>query len=194
MFELPTSICIDGKQFGIRNDGDYRVILDCFSALQDETLSETERIFVSCIIFYDKMDTVEDLNILPNLQTAVKEMFKFFNCGQDEVQDNVKHPKLVDWKHDEQMIAAEINKVAGQEVRALPYLHWWTFMGFYNTIGEGSFSNIISIRYKRAKGKKLEDYEKEFVRENPQFFMYDARTIEQKEQEQLLKQIWNSGE
>ena len=48
----------------------------------------------------------------------------------------------------------------------MPYLHWWAFLGLFYEIGEGLFSQVINIRLKKAKNKKLEKYEKEFYREH----------------------------
>lgn len=64
------------------------------------------------------------------------------------------------------MIIPEVNKVLGYEVRMPKETHWWTFMGAYMGIGEGLFSNVLNIRQKKAKGKKLEKYEKEFESAN----------------------------
>ena len=51
------------------------------------------------------------------------------------------------------MIIADINKVAGTEVRSLSFLHWWTFLSFFHAIGEGQLSTLISIREKLRTGK-----------------------------------------
>ena len=40
MFEIPTTIELNGKEFNIRNKGDYRTILDCFAALEDAELDK----------------------------------------------------------------------------------------------------------------------------------------------------------
>jgi hypothetical protein len=75
-------------------------------------------------------------------------------------------PKLLDWDQDAQVIIADINKVAGTEVRSLPFLHWWTFLSFFHAIGEGQLSTLISIREKLRTGKKLEKWEQEYCRRN----------------------------
>ena len=64
------------------------------------------------------------------------------------------------------MIVADVNKVAGTEIRALPFLHWWTFVSYFNAIGEGQLSTLVSIREKLRKGKKLEKREQEYYRKN----------------------------
>ena len=63
-------------------------------------------------------------------------------------------------------IAADINKVAGQEVRSAPFVHWWTFLSWFHGIGEGQLSLLVGIREKLRKGKKLEPHEKEYYREH----------------------------
>lgn len=64
-------------------------------------------------------------------------------------------------------------------------------MGYYMSIGEGSLSTIVSIRDKIMTGKKLEKYESKFKRDNPQYFNWNKNTVEQKEAEDWVKDIWN---
>ena len=73
-------------------------------------------------------------------------------------------PRLLDWRQDAALIAADVNRVAGCEVRALPYLHWWTFLACFNAIGEGQLSTVVGIRDKLRRGKKLEPWEQEYYR------------------------------
>lgn len=56
-----------------------------------------------------------------------------------------------------------MNKAAGFETRTVKYLHWWTFLGYFNEIGEGLFSSVIGIRQKLNKGKKLENTSRSFT-------------------------------
>ena len=41
------------------------------------------------------------------------------------------------------------------------------------------------------KGKKLEKHEREFRRSNPQYFIWDSRTKEQVEGDELIRALWN---
>ena len=72
----------------------------------------------------------------------------------------------MDWEQDACIILPAVNRVLGGEVRAMPYLHWWTFLGAYMEIGESLFSTVLSIRDKRARGRKLETWEQEFYKAN----------------------------
>ena len=194
MYEIPTKLTIEGKEFQIRNNGDYRMVLDCFKALQDAELSKQERLFASLIIFYSEINSLEDLEKFPDLSEAVTQMYYFFNCGQtQEIGRNVNY-KLIDWEQDEQLICSAINRVANTEVRAESYIHWWTFMGYYSAVGESLFSTVVRIRDKIIRNKKLEKFEREFRIDNPEYFVWNARSIEAQEADALLKELWNSGE
>ena len=193
MYTLPTSIQIGDKEFKIRENGDFRLVLDCFNALNDEELNMEERIISCLIIFYDSMTCYEDLLEIPDLEEAVLKMNEFFNCGQPESSNNSVNYKLVDWNKDSQIISSAINKVAGFETRSAPYIHWWTYIGYYMGVGESALATIVSIRNKIKTGKKLEKYEQEFTRENPQYFNWDSRTIQRKEDDLYIESLWNNN-
>ena len=169
MWSLPISVEIDGKEYAIRNKCDYRVVLDVISALNDEELEMEQRVECALFQFYgnDELDTVEKvLTSLNDIQIAIIEMMKIINLGKEETEEDNK-PKIMDWEHDFQQLAPPISRVLGYSVRdEKNYTHWYDFIGAYMEIGDCTFANIISIRNKRMKGKKLEDWEQEFYREN----------------------------
>jgi len=209
MYDIPTSIEVNGQSYAIQNQGDYRMVLDCFVALSDEDLDVQIRIFSALIIFYayfseDIPDDIEDENArfeicmkrlneldTDTLEQLIKQMYVFFNCG-DYQEDEKKSPKLIDWKEDSQLICSAINKVSGQEIRSVPYMHWWTFMGYYLAIGESPLASIVSIRHKIITGEKLEKYERKFQHENPKYFK-NINNKADKEYEEFIKSVWNKG-
>lgn len=192
MYGLPTTVTVNDTIYNIRDNGDFRMVLECFLVLNDVELSDNERILTFLLIFYEDFNEVENVLSLDQdtLKALIDNAFLFFNCGQKHTSGETNY-KTIDWKDDEQLISSAINKVAGKEIRAEIYLHWWTFMGYFNAIGESALSTVVGIRSKILKGKKLEKYEQEFKRDNPQYFMWDRRTLQQKEDDELLNQIWN---
>jgi len=194
MYFLQTSVQIGQASFEIRNKGDFRMVLDCFNALNDSELTEREQLYSALIIFYEDFNSLEDLldheELIPEL---FKEMTKFFDCGDEESKSNSGGYNLVDWNKDSNLICSAINNVAHQEVRALEYLHWWTFLGYYAAIGECTFSTIVTLRYKKAHGDKLEKYERKFIQENPNYFNIDMRSAAQKEADDYVKKLWGGG-
>lgn len=180
---------IEGCPYKIRNRGDYRVILDIFSVLEDPELEQKERIISALIIFYEDLNEVEDVYHLPNIESAVKSMYEFFDAGRGESAK--KSRKLIDWEGDSELICSAVNKVAGTEIRLEPYIHWWTFMSYYMSVGECILSTVVSIRDKTANGKKLEKWEQDYKLENPHYFNWKYKTVDEIDAENWLKSVWN---
>lgn len=161
MWDLPIAVEINGKNHPIRNKCDYRVVLDVICALNDSELTEEEKVKCALFIFY------EDISAIDDFDTAIKEMFRIINGDEEEEQNSDNKQKLMDWEHDFQQIAPPISRVLGYDVRTPDkYTHWYSFLGGYMEIGECTFSTIVSIRSKRAKGKKLDRWEEEYIREH----------------------------
>ena len=197
MYSLPTTITItNGKQYAITNDGDYRIILQCFEAIGDAELSEDERVLASLLIFYNEFNSFDDLLELTNeeMNELITSMFNFFNCNQPEGVGHNAGRKLIDWQQDEHIIVSAINNVAHTEVRSLDYLHWFTFMGYYLSVGESVLSTVVSIRDKIIHGKKLEDFERKFKQNNPQYFNWQSKTADEIAMDEYVKSLWNKGD
>ena len=194
MFDLPTSIIIKGQEYKIRNEADYRVIIDCFIALNDIELSASHRLIVALIIFYEDVNDIEDVKSVfgDDLEEAILQMYNFFDCNEPQVEKPTAKYNLIDWNADSMLISSAVNQVIGQEIRSIPYMHWWTFMGYYMSIKECVFSTVLSIRYKIAVNKSLDKHERKFRAENPQYFLVDVRTKEQRENDEFVRTLWNT--
>ena len=155
-YSLPIDVEIGGKTYKFRNKADYRQILDIIQILNDDELPENEKYFNALLYFYEEMP--EDT------ETAIKYMMWFIACGNEE-QQNDEQPTM-SWEKDFDIIASAINKNNSEDIRAVPYMHWWTFIGKYMEIGESVFSTVVSIRDKKRKGEKLEKWESEFYSHN----------------------------
>ena len=66
-------------------------------------------------------------------------------------------------------------------------------MGYYSAVGESLLSSVVSIRDKMMRGKKLEKYEQEFRRNNPEYFVWNTDSVADEEAEELFKQLWNKS-
>lgn len=167
MGRLPATLEVAGEEREIRTD--YRDILTIMEAYNDPELTDREKIWVMLNIVYVAWEAIPT----DAYQEAAERAVWFLDCGQED--DNKKPPrKLMDWEQDEPILFPAINKVAGREVRAVEHMHWWTFMGYFMEIEEGTFSTVLGIRQKRAKGKKMEKWEQEFYLANK--YMCDIKT------------------
>lgn len=192
MYGLPTSVTVGGREYAITNNGDFRMMLDCIAALRDDEVSEDFRILASLLIFYNEFNELDDVIYLPNINELVKEMYKFINCGQEETTGTRSEHTLIDWETDSQMICSGINSVIHQDIRAIDYVHWWTFVGYFMAIGESTLSTVVGIRNKICKHQKLEKWEREFQRENPDYFKWKSQTVEAREADRIIREMWNS--
>lgn len=159
---LPKALTVNGQSFEI--DSDYRTALNVLIAYNDADLSNDEKIEVLLRCIYNDFSKITE----NNLQEALEKAVLFLDCKTEPPQEVERKDskKVLDWKQDEQIIFSAVNKVFGQEIRELPYMHWWTFLGYFNEIGEGLLSTVITIREKKNAGKKLEKYEQDFYREH----------------------------
>lgn len=155
---LPTKTEINGKICEF--NADFRNILYIFQIMNDPDLLETEKIIVSLNWFYDTENYKDDV------ETAIKEMFAFISMQEEftQTKDESHKKPLYDWEQDYNIIIAPVNKILGYDIRGKEYLHWWTFLSAFMEIGECTFNTYVGIRDKLNKGKKLEKYEKEILK------------------------------
>lgn len=181
---LPETLTVAGEEYSIRTD--YRNVLQVFEAFQDPELTQEEKWIVAIYLMFDDFSCSDDVLQATrggfNLEESIKQISWFISAGQNPARE-VDLP-VYNWKQDEQIIFSAVNKVAGKETRELEYLHWWTFLGYFNEVGEGTFSFIVGIRHKLNKGKKLEKHEKEFLAQNKELVKLEKpKTKEEQEQE-----------
>lgn len=165
--DLPTSVEINSKNYKIRNDCDYRVVLDCLEIFEDKNLSVEKQCYTSLFVFYDSYEDIDDYF------QALTNMIRIIDCKTtDDFNRSVNkqyrpQPKVMSWVHDFEHIAPAVNRVLGYDIRTPGrYTHWWTFVGAYMEIGECAWSTFVSIRLKKIKGEKLEDWERKIYREH----------------------------
>ena len=158
-YDLPTSVEVNGTEYEIRSD--YRDILTIIEAISDAELGDQDKAEVMLDVFYPAFCDMPQ----SDYEEAVRQCALFINCGKEQREEK-RGPKLMDWQQDFSLIAAPVNRVLGYEVRSVKYLHWWTWIAAYQEIGDCTFAQVVSIRSKRAKGKKLDKSEQEFYKNN----------------------------
>lgn len=149
-WELPESACLLGETYP--HETDFRQILKLLRLLGDESRPEFLRWYGALSLFYRRP--------IPRQgeAQAMEYLSWFLRAGEPEAPG----PRLYDWDQDAQLIAAGVNAAAGREVRSLAYLHWWTFLGYFRSMGQGEFSLVVGIREKLRRGQRLEPQEQAF--------------------------------
>lgn len=180
-WDFPTSHEVGGIERRIRNSGDFRLVLDVMGVLTDDTITEEERAYVALSVFYADVDPLE----LDQEQQrdAIDWMLWFIRGGHDK--EGTPGPRLMDWDQDFKLLAPPVNRVLGYECRSCDYLHWWTFLGAYMEIGDCYFAQVVSIRSKKARGKKLDKSDQEFYRKHRRDI--DLKVQMSAEEEELVR-------
>lgn len=173
-WELPRAIPIAGISQPIH--ADYRDILDILTQLNDPENAGFIGQYVALALFYEEFDSIPADAYLE----AWERLCWFINGGEEESAGPAI--KRVDWEQDRNLIVADINKVAGTEVRSLPFCHWWTFLAWFRAIGEGQLSAVVGIREKLRKGKALDEWERDCFRENRERIEFKTHTTSEEEE------------
>ena len=175
------SATFEGKDFRINPD--FRDILEIIRHLNDTSKPEFLRWQIALALFYEDPIPPE------HTEKALQFFSNFLSYGTPAPANS---PKLLDWEQDAQVIIADVNKAAGTEIRALPFLHWWTFLSWFHAIGEGQLSTLISIREKLRTGKKLEKWEQDYYRKNRDLVTLRRQyTPEELAEQERLKKLLN---
>lgn len=130
---LPMQAELGGVRYAIRSD--YRDVLELLRWLNgqaDPALDQSERWYVAMRLFYPEFAALPQ----PLWPDATQFLTEFLAAGRREQPR--PGPALMDWQQDAPLIAAGISKAAGQDVRTLPYLHWWSFLAWLMPSARGA--------------------------------------------------------
>ena len=153
---LPRALEFAGRRWAIR--ADYRQVLTILEAFDDPELTDAEKAYVCLHNLYVDFGQIDPGDYGEAYRAAVE----FIDCGAE----GGGGARMMDWEQDAPIIFPAINHVAGYEVRSVEYLHWWTFIGMFMEIKDSTCATVFSLRQKKARGKKLEKYERDFWNSN----------------------------
>ena len=167
MFSLPTTVTIAGREVPVRTD--FRVILEIFVMLADPSLSDTDKTEALLRMFYEERPA--------DIRAAIQAFRDFVDQHSGPAgKTPAARSSLINWSHDFPLMVGPINHVLGAECRSMPYLHWYTFLAAYMDMDPGCvFAQVLRIREKLRTGKKLEKWERDFLRQNPDLVDPPAR-------------------
>lgn len=181
--QLPQALEIGGRSYPI--NADFRNVLRIFEAFGDKNLTKEEKAFICIRLLY--RETIP----APLVGDAINRAYWFCDGG-DIPKSEPEKVRTLDWNHDGHILFPAVSKAAGTaDIRSLPFLHWWTFLGLFGEITDGLFSTVMHIRKKKSRGQKLEKWEREFFNRNKS--LITIRTPEEQaeidETEEFLRSI-----
>ena len=157
MFSLPDTVSINECEYRVRTD--FRVILEIFVMLDDPDLTDADKTEALIRMFYMERP--------PDTEAAIKAFTEFVDPRGSSKSKKPSSQHIISWQQDFDLMVAPINHILGTECRALPYLHWHSFLAAYLEISpESVFARVLRIREKLRTGKKLEKYERTWYNKN----------------------------
>lgn len=177
LWQLPKEAVFGGESYPHRTD--FRQMLKILKVLEDQSRPVLFRWLVALELFYCRPIP------RPLEQEAMEYLRSFLCCGREDSPG----PKLMDWDADAAAIIADVNAVAGKDIRCRKQLHWWSFLSLFHGIGQGQLSTRVAIRRKIAEGKPLEEWEREFCRQNPDVKLSRPETPEETQYRKQLEEM-----
>lgn len=178
---LPTSLEVDGAVYPIRTH--FRNVLLIYDAYLNPNLSDFEKQVICLKILYKN-------KIPPNTEKALEKAFWLLDYG-DTPKPKQSPVKMMDWKQDESMIFSAVNKVAGCETRRQPYIHWWTFLGYFQEIpNESMYAQVLRIRKLKAEGGRgMTKEDKKFFNSHKAIIELQDNTVEDDEEKAFINSL-----
>ena len=150
----PTAVLIGGKAVPINTD--FRVCLKAIRALDDERLTEAEKLTVLCTLLYPDPPTDTAL--------AISQGLKFLNCGKEAAAAKLAK-QVYSFDKDSAYIYSAFKSTFNIDLNTAK-MHWWEFRSLFADLGKDCFFNtLVSLRSRQNSGKLRAD-EKEFIRKH----------------------------
>lgn len=130
-------------------DSDFQTGIQISQCLEDEELSEYERVAVACQLLFKVFP--EDIN------ECIKGITWFLNGWEtDNHKKSDSKERVIDFEQDQWRIYAAFKSQYGIDLNA-DKLHWFSFMGLLSNLEECAFTRIIGIRQQKITGKMTAD-------------------------------------
>lgn len=157
---------------------DYRIGMQIALCLQDEELSENDRLLVALSLLYG--------NGIPPLETAVNGLSWFLRCGEEPREEPAGGRQVFWFDFDHARIMASFRQTFGLELHR-ERLHWFEFRAMLESLDEDSaLSHAIQVRgtsTANMKGKQRSDFERLKQRLSP-------RVKYTEEEQRVMDDFW----
>lgn len=142
---------------GFPIDSDFQTGIQLWQILEDETLSEYERVNMCLsLLFLDQDDNGNPVD-LPDFDVACKGLQWFLSEWFKDRTDNTDHTKITDYDIDQWRIYSAFRAQYGINLNT-EKLHFWEFMGLLNTLDDCAFTRVADIRQRKfSPGMKTEE-------------------------------------
>ena len=163
---------------GLRIRTDFRESIKFELLMQDNRLTEKEKIQLALNLYYDNIENVE---------TALNDMIWFYTGEQNKEQNSNNKEEsntkqIYSYEFDDKYIYSAFKEQYNIDLNSIKYLHWWKFKALMSCLNEDTqFVKIMG--YRALDLSKIKDKEEKarYKKLKKLYALPDMRTQEEKE-------------
>lgn len=154
--ELPKKIKVNENIYDINYD--YKSIINILLALEDEELTNNEKIYIMIKNLY--IDEIPE----NDMEEAIEKAIKFIDLGKESDDSNHKSDaRTYSFEKDASYIFSGINQTHHIDLEEKKNLHWWKFMSMFMDMSpDCMFGELIYYRKRKAEGKLNKEERKQY--------------------------------
>ena len=161
---------------------DFRISIMFELLMQDDAVSEQNKIMQSLRLYYPRLEQITNVN------KAIEDVIWFYRCGKELANSNKKGKngkqgkQIYSYEFDDDYIFSAFMQQYKVDLQEIKYLHWWKFKAMFEGLSENTKMAEI-MGYRAMDISKIKDKEEKKRYKNLQeiYALPDMRTAEQKE-------------
>ena len=174
---------------GLKVDTNFRSFILFELLMQDNTIDETEKIFLAIRLFFK--EPIDDIRKMLNA------ILWFYRCGEEEnitknikEGENKKQKQIYSFEYDSKLIYSAFWSQYKLDLNEVDYLHWFKFRAMFDGLNDGNrICEIMSYRAIDLSQIKDKETKKKYRKLQRQFALPDNRTVEEKEKD-FADSLW----
>lgn len=161
---------------------DFRISIMFELLMQDNTISQENKIAQALKLYYPNFTQITDFN------KAIEDIVWFYRCGKELANSNKKsesrnkEKQIYSYEFDDTHIYTAFMRQYGKDLQDIEYLHWWKFRAMFEDLDESTkMAQIMSYRAMDISKIKDKEEKNRYKRLQQIYSLPDMRTVEQKE-------------
>jgi hypothetical protein len=156
---MPTAVEVGNREYELETD--FRNCLKIMLAFEDPELTMREKQQIMLDLLYQD---------IPDDRLAAAEMaVRFLNFGESVDADDISDEqdrlqRVYSFDKDAKYIFSAFKQTHGIDLETVEYMHWWKFCCLFADLGECTFTQLIDLRSRKAKGKLTKEEREYCVR------------------------------
>ena len=160
---------------------DFRETIKFELLMQDNTISENDKIKMALNLYY------YDLSKIKDVKKAIDDILWFYKGGKQDKKiivgnGNNKTKQIYSYEFDAEYIYSAFMEQYKIDLNSIKHLHWWKFKALFSSLNEKVlFSKIMEYRAININTIKDKEMKKFYKKMKKIYALPDMRTEEEKE-------------